>query len=75
MYQVQLEEAKNQLLALIRAAIKGEQVLILIDDQQMVQLVPFTPSKRHPKFGSAKGMIFMSADFDAPLPDFAEYTP
>ena len=26
-----------------------------------------------PKFGSAKGKIKMSADFDAPLDDFKEY--
>ncbi|NOQ36053.1 MAG: DUF2281 domain-containing protein [Methylococcaceae bacterium] len=26
-----------------------------------------------PKFGSAKGLIKMSADFDEPLDDFADY--
>ena len=26
-----------------------------------------------PKFGSLKGKIHLSADFDAPLPDFKEY--
>ena len=75
MYQVQLDEAKTQLLALIKAAIKGEQVLILTEDQQMVQLVPVEPPKRRPQFGSAKGLVRMSEDFDAPLPDFAEYMP
>ena len=29
--------------------------------------------KVFPKFGSAKGKIRMSADFDAPLDDFKEY--
>ena len=71
MYQVQLDKAQNQLLALIKAAIKGEQVLILTKDQQMVQLVPVDPPKRRPQFGSAKGLIKMSEDFDAPLPDEA----
>jgi antitoxin (DNA-binding transcriptional repressor) of toxin-antitoxin stability system len=28
---------------------------------------------RHPKFGSAAGLIWMSEDFDEPLEDFAEY--
>ncbi|MFN4787068.1 MAG: DUF2281 domain-containing protein, partial [Pseudanabaena sp.] len=28
-----------------------------------------------PKFGSAKGLIKMSDDFDEPLEDFAEYAP
>lgn len=29
--------------------------------------------KKSPKFGSAKGQIKISADFDAPLDDFKEY--
>lgn len=29
--------------------------------------------KKKPKFGCAKGMFKMSADFDAPLDDFKEY--
>jgi hypothetical protein len=29
--------------------------------------------KNHPHFGSAKGSIQMSDDFDKSLPDFAEY--
>ena len=27
---------------------------------------------RHPQFGSAKGLVALADDFDAPLPDFAE---
>lgn len=30
-------------------------------------------AKLMPKFGSAKGLISMSADFDEPLDDFADY--
>jgi len=30
-------------------------------------------SVKTPKFGSAKGKIWMADDFDAPLEDFAEY--
>jgi antitoxin (DNA-binding transcriptional repressor) of toxin-antitoxin stability system len=75
MYEVRLDEAKRRLLALIHAAIEGEKVLILTDDQQMVQIVPVAPPKRHPQFGSAKGLIAMAEDFDAPLQDFAEYMP
>ncbi|WP_372935054.1 type II toxin-antitoxin system VapB family antitoxin [Mariniphaga sediminis] len=29
--------------------------------------------KRTPKFGSAKGQIFISPDFDKPLDDFKDY--
>lgn len=30
--------------------------------------------KKKPKFGCAKGEIFISPDFDEPLDDFKEYT-
>jgi antitoxin (DNA-binding transcriptional repressor) of toxin-antitoxin stability system len=58
---------------LIAAAMRGENVFIVQDDRRVVQLVPVEEPKRHPQFGSAKGLIVMADDFDAPLADFAEY--
>jgi antitoxin (DNA-binding transcriptional repressor) of toxin-antitoxin stability system len=75
MYQVTFNEAQGRLLALINAAMRGEQVLIFKDAQEVVQLVPVAPPKRQAQFGSAKGMITIAEDFDAPLEDFAEYMP
>ncbi|MFO7918473.1 MAG: DUF2281 domain-containing protein [Anaerolineae bacterium] len=75
MYRVTFDEAKSKLLTLIDAAIKGERVLILKDDQEAVQLVPVAPPERCPQFGSARGLITMADDFDAPLEDFVEYMP
>lgn len=75
MYQVSLDEAKSRLLDLVEAAIKGEKVLIVKEDRQMVQLVPVEPPKRQPQFGSARGLVVMADDFDAPLADFDEYMP
>lgn len=81
MQQVSADEAKERLAELIEAAVQGETVLITRDDEQAVRLVPVaqatnpatshTKGKRH--FGSAKGLIKMSEDFDAPLADFEEY--
>ncbi len=73
MYEVKLDQAKSILPALIRAAIEGEKVLIFKNEEQVVQLVPVTPPKRRPQFGSAKGLVLMAKDFDAPLEDFEEY--
>ena len=73
MYQIKFDKAQTRLLDLIEAAIRGEDVFILKDDQQMVQLVPVEPSKRRPQFGSAKGLVVMADDFDAPLEDFNDY--
>lgn len=72
-YQVKLEEAKVRLLDLIEAALRGEDVFILKDDRPVVQLVPLKPPRRHPQFGSAKDLVVMAEDFDAPLEDFREY--
>ena len=73
MHQVNIEEAKTQLTDLIDAAINGEEILITKDDQHTVKLVPISKAKPRPQFGSAKGLITISDDFDEPLDDFEEY--
>jgi len=73
MLQVSVEEAKARLLDLMDAVLKGETVLIIKDSQHAVQLVPAVPAMR--QFGSAKGLVVMAEDFDAPLPDFNQYLP
>jgi antitoxin (DNA-binding transcriptional repressor) of toxin-antitoxin stability system len=73
MHQVTVEEAKSHLPELIDAAVNGEEVVIAKDDQHAVKLVPVSRAKPRPQFGSAKGLISMSDDFDEPLEDFAEY--
>ena len=73
MHQVSIEEAKTMLPDLIEAAVGGDEVLIAKDDQHIVRLVPVSGTKPVPQFGSAKGLITMTEDFDAPLEDFAEY--
>jgi prevent-host-death family protein len=72
MYAVTVDEAKIQLVDLVEAAMSGETVLITKDGQQ-VQLVPVARSPQRPRFGTARGHIWMADDFDAPLPDFDEY--
>jgi antitoxin (DNA-binding transcriptional repressor) of toxin-antitoxin stability system len=73
--QVALKEAQVRLLDLVDAAIKGQAVFITRDNQKIVQLVPIELPRQRPRFGSAKGLITMADDFDAPLADFDEYTP
>ena len=73
MHQVSIEEARSTLPDLIEAAVGGDEVLIAKDDQNIVKLVPVSGTKPVPQFGSAKGLITMADDFDAPLEDFDEY--
>lgn len=75
MYEVGLEEAKAKLVDLVEAALRGEEVFIVTNTKLVVQLIPVKKKKRRPQFGSARGLIHMADDFDAPLEDFAEYMP
>ncbi|NJO82758.1 MAG: DUF2281 domain-containing protein [Blastochloris sp.] len=73
MHQVNVEQAATQLDALIDAAVRGEVVLITTSDRQTVRLLPIQHGRQPRRPGSAKGMIHMADDFDAPLEDFREY--
>lgn len=73
MYQVTPDETKAHLEDLIKAPLQGETVFIAQDTEHKVQLIPITHTKRNRVAGSGKGTFTMSDDFDAPLPDFAEY--
>ena len=73
MNTLSIEQAKTQLPELIEAAVSGQEVVIAKDDQHSVKLVPISVQKKRPQFGSAKGLINMTEDFDAPLKDFDEY--
>lgn len=73
MYQVPLEQAKVQFSQLIQKAMKGQEIVITQNDVPLLKLISISKSKPRAKFGSAKGLITMSDDFDAPLEDFKEY--
>lgn len=73
MTQVKLEDAKTRLSDLVTAALQGEDVVITQDDQPLVKLTPVGPAKPRRRAGSAKGLIQMAEDFDAPLEDFKEH--
>ena len=72
MREVNYDDAKIRLLDLMEAAVRGDKVFITKDGKLIVQLVPVKRG-RHRKFGSARGKIKMSKDFDKPLADFREY--
>ncbi|MBW4516970.1 MAG: type II toxin-antitoxin system prevent-host-death family antitoxin [Timaviella obliquedivisa GSE-PSE-MK23-08B] len=67
MHQVSLQEAGNQLAKLIEGAASGEEVVITRSDGAAFRIVPISSTKPRPTFGSAKGLVRMSDDFDAPL--------
>jgi antitoxin (DNA-binding transcriptional repressor) of toxin-antitoxin stability system len=75
MHEVQLQEAQNRFAELIDEVANGEEVRITRADGAIFKIVLMLPTGPRPKFGSAKGQISMSDDFDEPLEDFQEYMP
>jgi antitoxin (DNA-binding transcriptional repressor) of toxin-antitoxin stability system len=77
MYRMTADEAKAHLDELIDAALKGEEVVIADGERRAVRLIPAPQAaggrgaKR--QAGTARGLIVMAPDFDAPLADFDEY--
>jgi len=73
MQQIDLQEAKQHLADLLDAALGGEEIVITKDDYPVLKLTRVSPGKIRRKAGSAKGLISIAEDFDAPLEEFAEY--
>jgi antitoxin (DNA-binding transcriptional repressor) of toxin-antitoxin stability system len=71
--QVSIIEAAASLNDLVEAAIDGEEVILLIGDRPAIKFTPIESVKPRPKFGSAKGLVWMSEDFDEPLAEMKEY--
>lgn len=78
MVQVTLEEAATRLPQLVAQAEAGEEVWLTTHTGSIVRLTALTQNGSkddtpRPRFGSAKGMVWMAPDFDEPLEDFKEY--
>ena len=62
-----LYDAKTQLSSLVEKAADGEEIIIAKNGKPLAKLGPIQPVRRKP--GRLKGKIWMSKDFDAPMPD------
>ena len=70
-----IEEVQGQLEQLIAGMKPGEEVLITRNDKLVARLVAEGKMPPGPRqLGTMKGsVLYMAADFDAPLEDFEEY--
>ena len=73
MTTVAIEQAQENLSRLIDDVATGEHVVITRNQVPIAELIPVARPQLKPVFGSAKGMMTMSEDFDAPLDDFQGY--
>lgn len=62
-----VHEAKTQLSQLLARVEKGETITIARTNRPVAVLAPL-PAPR--QLGTARGQVWMSGDFDAPLPEF-----
>lgn len=70
MQKVNIHEAKTHLSRLLEQVSHGEEIIISKAGKPIAKLVPFTqPKAQLRKLGLLKGKIWISDDFDAPLPD------
>lgn len=67
-------EAKTRLSELLDRVARGEVYRITKRGKPVAELRPVTSGERRPRFGSDKGRVVIGDDFDAPVPDMAEYT-
>ena len=75
MATIDIHQALPQIDRLLEMASNGAEILITKDDRPMVKLVSPSPGlqTREPLFGSDKGAISITDDFDEPLEDFKDY--
>ncbi len=67
--QVNVHEAKTRLSQLLNRVLAGEEIIIAKAGRPIARLTPVEKPKGQRILGSAKGEIWMSDDFDAPLPE------
>ena len=66
--EINIYAAKTHLSRLIDQVNAGEEIVITRHGRPVARLVPAEAAKPR-KLGTLKGQIWMSDDFDAPLPD------
>lgn len=66
---VNMHDAKTHFSRFINQALKGEEIIIARDGKPLIRLVPFTEETQVRRGGQFKGLIQISDDFDAPLPE------
>lgn len=66
---VNIHDAKTHFSKFINQALKGDEVIIARGGKPLIRLVPYTEEPQIRRGGQFKGLIQISDDFDAPLPE------
>lgn len=65
---VNIHEAKTHFSRLLKRIAKGEEIVIARAGEPVARLVPYETMRQPRKLGLLEGRIWISPDFDAPLP-------
>ena len=66
--QVNVHEAKTRLSKLLLEVEREQEIIVARDRTPVAKLVPFPKPVKDRVLGAGKGEVWMSPDFDAPLP-------
>ena len=69
MTTINIHEAKTHFSKIINQALLGEEIIVARGGKPLVRLTPYTENLPPRKGGQLQGLIKISDDFDAPLPD------
>ena len=73
MQNVDINQAKKRLPELVEKTISGDEIIITKSGQPIAKLIGIPKHDQKRQFGTAKGLIKISDDFDKPLEDFQGY--
>jgi antitoxin (DNA-binding transcriptional repressor) of toxin-antitoxin stability system len=68
-----LKQAQSRLKELVERAGRGEEVILAEGGKAVAKIVPLKPAVAKRRLGSARGLIRVGPEFDAPLEDMREY--
>lgn len=68
MSSVNIHEAKTNLSRLVQRVEGGEEIVIARAGKPVAKLVPYLGEKKPREFGFMKGQVWISDDFNDPLP-------
>jgi prevent-host-death family protein len=73
MQNIDINQAKKRLSELVEKTISGDEIIITKAGQPIAKLIGIPKRDKKRQFGTAKGLIKISDDFDKPLEDLQEY--
>ncbi|TAK72290.1 MAG: type II toxin-antitoxin system prevent-host-death family antitoxin [Gammaproteobacteria bacterium] len=66
---INIHDAKTHFSKFINQALKGDEIIIARGGKPLIRLVPYTEETETRRGGQFRGLIHVSDDFNAPLPE------